>query len=287
MVQFALPALCALFVWWFSTGLVLYLVSLPRRTYRWSLLGATAAFGIAMWGLRTSSMDATASGAYLAFACAIAVWGWQEICFLTGVVTGPRTAPCPEGITGWQRVSVAIQAILYHELQLLVLAAAVALATADGVNQVGLWTYLVLWTMRLSAKLNLFLGVPFLHDEGLPAQIQYMRSYFRIRSMNHLFPVVVTAATIGAFVFFQASLGAEVTPFEATGQLLLGSLLALAVLEHWFMVVPLPVAALWSKFRARRTGRDAEVTADAETRSPSARAAKPALAFTTPTTNGG
>ena len=36
-----LPVLYALFVWWFSTGLILYLDGLPRRTFRWSMLGAT------------------------------------------------------------------------------------------------------------------------------------------------------------------------------------------------------------------------------------------------------
>ena len=274
MLQIVLPVLCTLFVWWFSTGLVLYLVSLPRRTYRWSLLGATAVLGAAMWGLSVSSVDASVNGAYVAFCCAIAVWGWQEICFLTGVAMGPRTEPCPAGIDGWRRVGAAIQVILYHELQLLALGAAVLLATLDGTNQVGLWTYVVLWTMRLSAKLNLFLGVPFLHDDWLPAHLRYLGSYFRIRPMNHLFPVAVSGATIMAFVLLQAALGSDATSFEAAGRLLLASLLAAAVLEHWFMVLPLPVAALWSRFRARQAVR--HPTEDTT-----------AVVFPTPTVNGG
>lgn len=274
MLQIALPVLCTLFVWWFSTGLVLYLVTLPRRTHRWTLLGATATLGVALWGLSTTSTDATPNGAYAAFCFAIAVWGWQEVCFLTGVALGPRTGPCPTSLHGFKRVGAAIQVILYHELQLLALGAAVMIVTLDGANQVGLWTYAVLWTMRLSAKLNLFLGVPFLHDDWLPSHLRYLRSYFRIRPMNHLFPVAVSTATIVAFLLVQSALAADATPFDAAGRLLVASLLAAAVLEHWFMVLPLPVAALWSRFRARQVAH--RPTEDAA-----------AVAFPTPTVNGG
>ena len=45
MSAYALPILYALFVWWFSTGLILYLDRLPRHTFRWSMLGATALSG--------------------------------------------------------------------------------------------------------------------------------------------------------------------------------------------------------------------------------------------------
>ena len=35
-------------------------------------------------------------------------------------------------------------------------------------------------------------------------------------------------------------------PFLATGFTLLATLAALGLIEHWFLVVPLPVAGLWS-----------------------------------------
>ena len=44
MMATAGPVLYALFVWWFSTGLILYLDRLPRHTFRWSLLGAKVVF---------------------------------------------------------------------------------------------------------------------------------------------------------------------------------------------------------------------------------------------------
>ena len=253
MLQIAMPALAALLAWWVGTGMVMYLVGLPRRTHRRTQLGATIALLVALWGLAATANDATESGAYVAFGCAIVAWGWQEVCFLTGAALGPRTGRCPDGVTGWRRFVVAAQAILFHELQLLVLTAAVVLVTVGGSNPVGLWAYLVLWTMRLSAKLNLFLGVPFLHADMLPADLRYLASYFRVRSMNWLFPFSVTVATIIAFVLVQAAVQPDTAPFDATVRLLAAALLALAVLEHWFMVLPLPVAALWPGFKAQET----------------------------------
>ncbi|MBV8868454.1 MAG: DUF3623 family protein, partial [Acetobacteraceae bacterium] len=41
MAHYLAPVLFALFVWWFSTGLIIFLDGLPRRTFRWSMLGAT------------------------------------------------------------------------------------------------------------------------------------------------------------------------------------------------------------------------------------------------------
>ncbi|HJQ58794.1 MAG TPA: putative photosynthetic complex assembly protein PuhE [Vineibacter sp.] len=264
MIDIALPILAALFIWWFSTGAVLYLVGLPRPTRRWVLSGVTVALFAALWGLWASRAEATEAGAYMAFACAITVWAWQEVCFLMGHATGPRREACPAGVVGWKRVSAAVEAILYHELILVVLGAAVWIAVADGINQTGLWTYLVLWTMRLSAKLNLFLGVPFLHDDWLPKEIAHLRSYFRIRPMNFLFPVSVSASTIAAVWLFQLAYAPGVAAADAAGYGLVATLVGLAVLEHWFMVLPLPVAAMWAwAFRSRRTPHAAPPASDA------------------------
>ena len=53
-----------------------YLVGQMAHTYRWEGGGAAAGGG----------GGATASGAYLSFACGVAVWGWHELAFLTGLV---------------------------------------------------------------------------------------------------------------------------------------------------------------------------------------------------------
>jgi hypothetical protein len=117
-------------------------------------------------------------------------------------------------------------------------------ATWGAPNQVGVWTFVILWVMRLSSKLNVFLGVPNLTEEFLPDHLAYMKGFFRKRPMNGLFPVSVTASTVPAALLAQAAASAP-TPFEAASYTLLAALLALAIVEHWFLVLPISVVPLW------------------------------------------
>jgi putative photosynthetic complex assembly protein 2 len=246
MLEIAFPIVYALFVWWFSTGLILYLDGLPKRTYGWSFGGATLLLVAALMGLRESSVDASVYGAYVAFTCAVLVWAWVEVSFLMGFVTGPRAIACPPDAVGWRRFGAAVEVILHHELAIFALAAAVVAATWGEVNQIGTWTFLILWSMRQSAKLNLFLGVRNLNEQFLPDHLSYMQSYFRRRRMNLLFPVSVTVATGLAALIWERALAPEVSDFATAGLALVGTLLTLAILEHWFLVLPLPTEALWS-----------------------------------------
>ena len=246
MAEFGFPVLFTLFVWWFSTGLILYLDGLPKWTFRWSLAGATLLAAAALYGLHETSTDTSVAGAYIAFACGVLVWGWVEVSFLMGFVTGPRCTPCPPGAAGWERFACAVAVILHHELVIVALAAAVVAATWGGANQIGTWTFLILWVMRQSAKLNLFLGVRNLNEQFLPDHLSYMQSYFRRRRMNLLFPVSVSAATALAAIIWERAFAPEVSAFGTAGLTLVGTLLTLAILEHWFLVLPLPSDALWS-----------------------------------------
>lgn len=241
---YVLPVLYAVFLWWFSTGVILYLDALSQRTFRWSMLGAAALLAAALYGIAATATDQTIAGAYLAFTCAIVIWGFNEISFLMGYVTGPRTDPCPPECTGWRSVVHAIGAILYHEAAIAASAAVIIAATWDAPNQIGTWTFLILWIMRLSAKLNVFLGVPNLTEEFLPDHLAYMKSFFRKRPMNALFPLAVTAATLMLGLIAQNALTAA-TPFAAAGLSLIAALLALAILEHWFLVLPISIVPLW------------------------------------------
>lgn len=256
MAEHGLPVLFVLLVWWFSTGAILWLDGFPRRTFRWSLLGATLVAGLAVWGLVATSGTTTVAGAYLAFACGLAIWGWHEISFLMGYVTGPRKTACPSGCAGWRHFGHAAATLLHHELAIAATGVALAAITWGEPNQVGTWTYLVLWWMRLSAKLNVYLGVPNLTEEFLPDHLHYLKSFFTRRPMNLLFPVSVTAATVVAVLLFRAALSDGATPFAATGLTLIATLLALAILEHWFLVLPVPDAALWSWGLRSRGGAD-------------------------------
>lgn len=245
MVDYGLPVLFALAAWWVSTGAILWLVRLPRSTHGRSLLGATAVFVAVLLGLAATRGDTSVAGAYVAFTCTLLVWGWQEVTFLTGFATGPRDTSCPPGARGWRRFRFATEAIIHHELVLVVAGAAVVAVTWGGANQVGAWTYALLWAMRLSAKLNLFLGVRNLNAEFLPEHLRYLATYFVRRPLNLLFPFAVTAATAIAVLLWSAALAPGASPFEVAGLSLLAALATLAVLEHWFLVLPLPAEDLW------------------------------------------
>ncbi len=246
MSQYAMPAIYPLFLWWFSTGIVMYIVGLPAWTFRWSLATATIVFFGSLYGLAISSADQTVANAYLAFTFALLVWGAQEVGFLTGTITGPLPRTCPAHCAGWQRFSFAVQAIIYHEVALLLSGLAIAAATWGGPNQIGTYTFLILWTMRLSSKLNLFLGVQYLNLEFLPAHLAFVGTFFLKRPMNMLFPVSVTLSTAVATLLLAHAFDSHATAYDVVDFTLTGTLLALAVLEHWFMFLPLPIFTLWS-----------------------------------------
>jgi putative photosynthetic complex assembly protein 2 len=245
MAQHGFPALYAVFVWWFATGLILHLDGLRPETFRWSMGGATALLVAACWGLAASAADPSPGGAYLAFTCALGVWGWVEMSFLTGWLTGPRKTPLEQGSRGWPRFLAALGAVLWHELAILAGAALVLALTRNGLNQVGAGTFLVLAAMRLSAKLNVFLGVRNLAEAFLPDHLSHLRSFFRRRRANALFPFSVIGSTLACALLFGEAFAPGADAFRAVGFTLLGTLMALAVLEHWFMVLPLPFEALW------------------------------------------
>lgn len=243
MAAHGIAVLLAIAAWWFSTAVILLVCALPRRTFGWSLTAASLIAGGAIHADVRSAWDTGPGGTYIAFLSALGIWGWIEMTFLMGFVTGPRTAPCPEDAKGWRRFRLAIQTLLYHELTILGAAAALVGLTWGAPNQTGTLAFLILMTMRISAKLNIFLGVPNLTDEFLPARLGYLKSYFRKCDTNLLFPVCITASTLVAIVLAHKALLAEGA--AAGGFALLFALTALAILEHIFMVVPLPDAMLW------------------------------------------
>lgn len=259
MTDLLVPALYAMFVWWFTTGLIVWLDGLPVSTYRWSMAGATAVGIAALYALSQTAYDPTVAGAFCAFSSAVLVWGWIEVAFLMGFVTGPCRAPSPPGASDYQRFRHAVGAILHHELFILAAGVAVVVLTLDAPNQTGTWTFMILWAMRLSAKLNLFLGVRNRGEEFLPEKMRHIDSYFARRSINLLFPVAVTAATALAAVLWAHAAMPYASGFDAAKYVLAATLLSLAILEHWFMVLPLSSTALWKWAMRNRRKPDSEV----------------------------
>jgi putative photosynthetic complex assembly protein 2 len=238
------PLLFAVLVWWFGTGAVLYLNGLPRATFKWTMLGSTLVLAAAVAGLVHSSQQTTVMGAYCAFTCAVLIWSWQEIGFLLGYITGSRRVECPPEARGWARWRMALDAVNHHELALLGLFVLVWGASAGAPNQTGLWTFVVLWLMRQSAKLNIFLGVRNLNGHFLPTHLRYLESYFTQRRFNALFPFSVVVSTGIAIPLWQSALGSSGT-FQSVSHTLVVGMLSLAILEHLLMVLPVNLDALW------------------------------------------
>jgi putative photosynthetic complex assembly protein 2 len=242
-LDFIAPPLFALFVWWFGTGVVMLLDGLPRDTFRWSLAISTLIALGALICIGRSAHSSGVAGAYAAFFCAVLVWGWHELAFLTGWLTGPRQRACSAPAHGPTRFREAVQTILWHELAIVAMGAFIVALTWGAPNQVAAWTFILLWVMRLSAKLNLYLGVRNRGEEFLPAHLRYLSSYFRRRSINPLLPLSLVAGAVVAVVMIGAAIDAS-GPARA-GLLLVASMLALALVEHVLMVVPLQSTWLW------------------------------------------
>ncbi len=252
MSSTALAALFAVFIWWFSTGIVLLLNGMQRRAYRWSLLISSVLGLTALYALAHTAQQSGTAATYCAFTSALLVWGWHELSFLTGWITGPRTSAIAASLSGWPRFVQALRAILWHELAILAVGVLIVGLTWGAPNQVSTWTFLVLWAMRTSAKLNLFFGVRNLSEEFLPSHLAYLESFFRRRAMNLLFPFCVAAASGVLALMVAHAMAASTSAAEVLGLTLVGTLLALAILEHWMLVLPVSTTALWRWAMGRR-----------------------------------
>ena len=249
MSAFVLPILFTLFVWWFSTGAD----PVPRRAaararFRWTHGGRDGAAAGRALRPRRDARRHERRRRLLSRSRARWPWGWQEVAFLTGL--RDRTAAarrCRPGSSEAQHFGQALQAILYHEFALVVLGALVLAITWNAPNAVGVLDVRVLWGMRQSAKLNLFLGVRNLPTSSCRRTCAISRAFFARRPLNLLFPVSVTAATVMAVFVWEHAMAPGATARSTWRRCTFaGTLLALAILEHWFMVLPLPANALWS-----------------------------------------
>lgn len=261
MLELTIPVVFAVFIWWFSTGLVLLLDGLPRTTFRWSILISSVLAATALYGLAQTAKQSSVVNAYCAFTCALLIWGWHELTFLTGWLTGPRKQASTFS-SGWIRFTQAVAAIIWHELAILASGLLIIGLTWNAPNQIGLWTFLVLWSMRTSAKLNLFFGVRNLSEEFLPAHLTYMASYFRRLPMNAFFPISILGASVVLVWMTVRTLHPNTSSTDVVGLALVSTMLAMAILEHFLLVLPLPSTALWRWALRNRTAQAVASAAD-------------------------
>lgn len=239
------PLLFALVLWFIGTGAVVWLDSRPAATFRTSFRVAGVIATIATGAVWWSAQDAGWGGAYVGFAAAIVIWGWHEMGFLMGFVAGPNRRPCPADAHGWTRLKLATATVIHHEVAIAATALLLFALTWGQPNQAAPLTFLLLFVLRLSAKFNLYLGVPNLSDEVFPAHLAYLKSYFRKRAGNALLPLSLLGS--GGLALWAWTL-AEAAPTQsgaAVTATLLAGLSALGMVEHLFLVLPLRDAKMW------------------------------------------
>lgn len=235
-MSWAIDTLYVIGLWFFSTGGILWLNRLDTSTHPASLLALSVLCGPAMCGILVSAHETGAAAAYLAFLCAIIIWGWHEASFLMGFVAGPRRQPCPPDARGWKRFRLATATVIHHELALaatLVLLIAICWGQP---NQMAAQTFALLFVLRLAAKLNIFLGVPNIDADLMPAHLDYLKSYFRNARMNALFPFSFAASIALAVWLVQSA------------HPLLAILAIIGVIETGLLMLPLRDSKLWEMF---------------------------------------
>lgn len=240
------PLVVAALAWFVSTGLVFRLDSLPRATFRWSLGAATLVAGAAVLAIARTAGDSGPTAAYVGFGAALAVWGWHELSFLTGFITGPNRAPATPGLRGLPRFAQATRTLIHHEVALALTALAIAALTWHQPNQTATLTFALLFALRLSTKLNIFAGVPQPASDLLPARLGYLKSYFRQRRFGPGMALSFATMLALAALFAVRTLGATPGTATRTGDCLLFALTVLGIVEHLFLTLPLRDAALFT-----------------------------------------
>jgi putative photosynthetic complex assembly protein 2 len=262
------PLAFAAFAWWFSTGAILWLDGRGRDTYSWSF-GLAGGVGLGALALVLATKgEASVWGAYAGFTGALGLWAWHEMSFLMGFITGPRREPCPPALAGWARFRAASATLIHHEIALALTLAAVFALTWGAPNMMAAWTFALMWALRLSTKLNLFVGAPHFTDAFLPSHLSHLPSYMTRRPAGAFFWCAFGA--VGGLTAFLAgqALQSGQTAAAATGYSLLFALSLLGLAEHLFLALPLREAALWRWALAGRAAPEAKDNAGSARRAP-------------------
>jgi len=243
-----LSVLYTIFIWWFTTGLVIVLYGRSRRTVRLFFLGATAALGLAFAGLIFTRDQHGPLASYLAVTCGVIIWAWQIGGYYLGFITGPDHSRRllearigkgqQRGIS--ERFWLALHFSLYHELLAVAVGILIALLTTESASRWALWMYVALWLMHASAKLNVFLGVRNFRIDFLPRQLHILESLLSKRETNPLFPVSILVASSVTLALLYHAISPATSAGDTVGLVLVATMIGLGVLEHLLLVIPIP-----------------------------------------------
>jgi putative photosynthetic complex assembly protein 2 len=248
LLAWTLPPLVAAAVWWFGTVTVMALGALALPLLRLSAPCGAVMSVAALVCVQHTLTDGRPAGAYAAFVCAVLLWGTLELAFLGGWLAGPRRRSATAVHGSWAHFRQAASAVLWHQLAVLTVLAGLAWQARGQTNTMALQTFAVLAVMRLSAQLNLYLGVGFDGQEFLPRRLAYLASYFHHSHRgNALWPWSMGLGALAGVAWVVQAAGAWGMPNDGqrTGALLLASLMLLALAEHAFMRWPVPHGRLW------------------------------------------
>lgn len=246
MVSFTghvLPLVTVVLLWFVSTALVMWLAHRPRATFRGSLTGGAMLGTAGAVAMLLTAQDGGVVAVYLSFVGALAVWGWHELAFLTGAVAGPRRTAYDPRLPA-SRFAQATAAVIHHEIALALTAVLLLVLSWGAANPTGAYAFALLFVLRLSAKLNIYQGVPNLGDDLMPAHFDRLKTYFGPRRFT---PAL--GATLVATVLLAAWLVARAMDSAAGGEAAAASLLAtlavLGALEHILLALPVRDGVLW------------------------------------------
>ena len=117
--------------------------------------------------------------------------------------------------------------------------------TWNAPNQIAAMTFSLLYVLRLSTKINIFIGVPNTKTDILPPHLVYLKSYYGPNRLRPALVLTTVASLVLAVWIGSAALAAAAGSPEAVGASLLFALAALGVLEHLFLALPFRDGALW------------------------------------------
>lgn len=244
------PFIVTVAIWFIATGLVAFSVSdgvdgPARASFRRNVAIGGLAGAMGLVAILFASTSVTVSAVYVSFIGALLVWGWHEIGFLTGAAAGPRRTACNPGARGIDRFTQASATVIHHEIALALTALMLISLSWNAPNQIGATVFVLMFALRLSSKINLFVGVPNTTTEMLPPHLDYLKSYFGANRMTLMLAVSIIAIVSLAGWFASLAMKAPAGSPEMVGASLLTALCLLGALEHLFLALPFRDGMLW------------------------------------------
>jgi putative photosynthetic complex assembly protein 2 len=126
-------------------------------------------------------------------------------------------------------------------------------------NTTAFWCFTMLWLMHLSARLNVFLGVRNVSAEFVPEHMEVLKGFLRKRNMNPLFPLSCGLLLLVLFYLVKQP--------QTLSTTMAATLVAIGLVEHILLVLPLPIERLWhwslsKSSRAPGKGLQSSIKAD-------------------------